>query len=126
LIAQALKLQAQVLMWDLAYQSLRLDENLISFYLYWRKYKSILDAQISVLIPVTLDVIILLDKLTPAAEAIGAVNIVIPKSRGSVEFLTMTTLDWRQILHPSKRWLVIGAGGTARVALHSIYNRTTG
>jgi pentafunctional AROM polypeptide len=97
----------------------------------------------SVTIPFKLDVIPLLNKLTPAAEAIGAVNSIIPKSAGSGRILVGDNTDWIGIKscissklgnRPVGAALVIGAGGTARAAiyaLHSlqaeviyIYNRT--
>ncbi|KAJ7088604.1 Shikimate dehydrogenase [Mycena epipterygia] len=98
----------------------------------------------SVTIPFKLDIIPLLDKLSPAAEAIGAVNTIIPvPTDGTNRILYGENTDWLGIRHSiSSRVhsgsihaaLVIGAGGTARAAiyaLHSlgaktvyIYNRT--
>jgi len=97
----------------------------------------------SVTIPFKLDVMPLLDKLTPAAEAIGAVNTIIPKSTGSGRILVGDNTDWIGIRSCiSSRLgdravgaaLVIGAGGTARAAIYAlqslhadviyIYNRT--
>ena len=102
----------------------------------------------SVTIPYKLDVIPLLDKLTLAAEAIGAVNTIIPQATGpdgSKKILVGDNTDWlgikRSIVgqlgsRPIRTSLVIGAGGTARAAiyaLHSLdagtiylYNRTKG
>ncbi|KAJ6551423.1 Shikimate dehydrogenase [Mycena capillaripes] len=96
----------------------------------------------SVTIPFKLDVIPLLDKLSPAAEAIGAVNTIIPvRTDGTNRILYGENTDWLGIrhcihsrVHSINSALVIGAGGTARAAiyaLHSlgakriyIYNRT--
>ncbi|KAH7912894.1 EPSP synthase-domain-containing protein [Hygrophoropsis aurantiaca] len=101
----------------------------------------------SVTIPFKLDVIPLLDKLSPAAEAIGAVNTIIPivvDGDQSKHVLYGDNTDWLGIcesirsrapaLGPPGAALVIGAGGTARAAifaLHSLgtqniylYNRT--
>ncbi|PPQ73515.1 hypothetical protein CVT26_010337, partial [Gymnopilus dilepis] len=104
----------------------------------------------SVTIPFKLDVIPLLDRLTPAAEAIGAVNTIVPQA-GSV--LVGDNTDWIGIrnvinnklgsrLGPGSgsghgaihAALVIGAGGTARAAIYALqalkadviylYNRT--
>jgi pentafunctional AROM polypeptide len=102
----------------------------------------------SVTIPYKLDVIPLLDKLTPAAEAIGAVNTIIPqttsKQGSSVQVLVGDNTDWIGIKStlaaklgssPVHAALVIGAGGTARAAIYALqhlgagviylYNRTT-
>ncbi|KAJ7472306.1 Shikimate dehydrogenase [Mycena galericulata] len=98
----------------------------------------------SVTIPFKLDVIPLLDKLSPAAQAIGAVNTIIPvRVDGTNPILYGENTDWLGIRHTIHSHvhvgsihaaLVIGAGGTARAAiyaLHSlgvrtiyIYNRT--
>ncbi|KAJ6460882.1 hypothetical protein C8R45DRAFT_799643, partial [Mycena sanguinolenta] len=98
----------------------------------------------SVTIPFKLDVIPLLDKLSPAAEAIGAVNPIIPKrTDGRNPIFYGDNTDWLGIraciqsrveagsIHAA---LVIGAGGTARAAIYAlqslgagkiyIYNRT--
>lgn len=102
----------------------------------------------SVTIPYKLDVIPLLDKLTPAAEAIGAVNTIIPqttsKQGSSEQILVGDNTDWIGIKStlaaklgssPVHAALVIGAGGTARAAIYALqhlgagviylYNRTT-
>ncbi|KAH7926602.1 Pentafunctional AroM protein [Leucogyrophana mollusca] len=101
----------------------------------------------SVTIPYKLDVIPLLDRLSPAAEAIGAVNTIIPiavDGDQSKRILYGDNTDWLGIcesirsrapsLGAPRAALVIGAGGTARAAifaLHSlgtqhvyVYNRT--
>lgn len=98
----------------------------------------------SVTIPYKLDVIPLLDKLTLAAEAIGAVNTIVPagtsKQGGR---LVGDNTDWIGIqstikakleTSPVQAALVIGAGGTARAAIYALqqlnasviylYNRT--
>lgn len=86
----------------------------------------------SVTIPHKLDVIPLLDKLTPAAEAIGAVNTIIPSTtskEGAAPILMGDNTDWLGIkaavearLGSSKihAGLVIGAGGTARAAIYAL------
>ncbi|KAI9451848.1 Pentafunctional AroM protein [Russula earlei] len=87
----------------------------------------------SVTIPLKRDIIGQLDVLTPEAEAIGAVNTVIPStnSRGDRILLGDNT-DWIGIrnvvkarLPPSLRKidssLVIGAGGTARAAIYALH-----
>ncbi|KAF7369066.1 Pentafunctional AROM polypeptide [Mycena venus] len=98
----------------------------------------------SVTIPFKLDIIPLLDKLSPAAEAIGAVNTIIPvRTDGTNRFLYGDNTDWLGIRHSIHSRvhagsihaaLVIGAGGTARAAIYAlqslgaskiyIYNRT--
>jgi pentafunctional AROM polypeptide len=97
----------------------------------------------SVTIPHKLDIIPLLDVLSPAAQAIGAVNTIIPQSTdGSNRKLYGDNTDWlgiRDSIRPSVQSihaaLVIGAGGTARAAIYALqtldaqviylYNRTT-
>jgi pentafunctional AROM polypeptide len=86
----------------------------------------------SVTIPYKLDIIPLLDKLTPAAMAIGAVNTVIPQGQESDErVLVGDNTDWIGIKRsitgslgdeapPIHAALVIGAGGTARAAIYAL------
>ncbi|KAJ2933109.1 hypothetical protein H1R20_g3982, partial [Candolleomyces eurysporus] len=107
----------------------------------------------SVTIPFKLDVIPLLDRLTDAAEKIGAVNTIIPKTvtnadGGSGKVLVGDNTDWLGIRasitqrlsasdiqrQQGSAGLVIGAGGTARAAIYAlkslgvgtvyVYNRT--
>ena len=100
----------------------------------------------SVTIPYKLDIIPLLDKLTPAAKAIGAVNTIIPQGRESERVLVGDNTDWLGIMAsitdsfggnaPIQAALVIGAGGTARAAIYALqalnapviylFNRTIG
>lgn len=87
----------------------------------------------SVTIPFKLDVIPLLDKLSPAAEAIGAVNTIIPRATnldGSDRILYGDNTDWlgirecvrsRLLSGPIQAALVIGAGGTARAAIYALH-----
>jgi pentafunctional AROM polypeptide len=83
----------------------------------------------SVTIPFKLDIIPLLDRLMPAAEAIGAVNTIIPKRTGSGRILVGDNTDWIGIRscicsklgdRPVGAALVIGAGGTARAAIYAL------
>jgi pentafunctional AROM polypeptide len=101
----------------------------------------------SVTIPFKLDIIPLLDRLTPAAEAIGAVNTIIPQATSNEgsggRVLVGDNTDWLGIRSAVKNRLgstavraalVIGAGGTARAAIYALrdlgadviylYNRT--
>ncbi|EGN94414.1 hypothetical protein SERLA73DRAFT_114628 [Serpula lacrymans var. lacrymans S7.3] len=103
----------------------------------------------SVTIPFKLDVIPLLDQLSPAAEAIGAVNTIVPRladASGTNRILYGDNTDWLGIvesvrsrapaLGAPQAALVIGAGGTARAAIFALkalgaqhiylYNRTAG
>ncbi|EMD32442.1 hypothetical protein CERSUDRAFT_161831 [Gelatoporia subvermispora B] len=87
----------------------------------------------SVTIPFKLDVLPLLDALSPEAEAIGAVNTIIPqrKADGSC-ILYGDNTDWLGISrsirtamptsmkHPEAA-LVIGAGGTSRAAIYALH-----
>ncbi|PCH42024.1 arom polypeptide [Wolfiporia cocos MD-104 SS10] len=87
----------------------------------------------SVTIPFKLDVIPLLDSLSSEAEAIGAVNTIIPrrKADGSLQLHGDNT-DWIGILQcirsalPAAEFrvdagLVIGAGGTSRAAIYALH-----
>ena len=86
----------------------------------------------SVTIPFKLDVIPLLDSLSPEAKTIGAVNTIIPvvKSDGS-KTLHGDNTDWRGIrqvilsklstkISRPDVGLVIGAGGTSRAAIYAL------
>lgn len=100
----------------------------------------------SVTIPLKIDIMPLLDQLSPVAQAIGSVNTIIPIGVGSSRKLYGDNTDWigvREALRnnmapstPLEAALVIGAGGTARAALYAvrslgvkrvyIFNRTQG
>ncbi|KAJ3720311.1 Shikimate dehydrogenase [Lentinula raphanica] len=83
----------------------------------------------SVTIPHKMNIIPLLDRLTPAAKAMGAVNTIIPQTEGGSRVLVGDNTDWLGIrgsiaariavgqIHAA---LVIGAGGTARAAIHAL------
>lgn len=82
----------------------------------------------SVTIPLKLDVIPLMDDLSEAAKAIGAVNTIIrsPSSSGSSRLLGDNT-DWtgiRKTLTSARAQpgagLIIGSGGTARAAVYAL------
>ncbi|KAH8078727.1 aromatic amino acid family biosynthesis-like protein [Cristinia sonorae] len=86
----------------------------------------------SVTIPFKLDVIPLLDSLSPEAEAIGAVNTIIPlRTDDGSHILHGDNTDWIGILdsvqsrlpagmHSPETALVIGAGGTSRAAIFAL------
>ena len=85
----------------------------------------------SVTIPFKLDIIPLLDKLSPAAEAIGAVNTVVPLATDAPgsRILYGDNTDWIGIRNCIRSRLstgsvpaalVIGAGGTARAAVYAM------
>ncbi|TFK47276.1 Shikimate dehydrogenase [Heliocybe sulcata] len=87
----------------------------------------------SVTIPFKLDIIPLLDVLSPEAEAIGAVNTVVPQMRDGSRILYGDNTDWLGIREsirtrlPSTIFkiesaLVIGAGGTSRAAIYALQN----
>ncbi|THH32189.1 hypothetical protein EUX98_g1984 [Antrodiella citrinella] len=88
----------------------------------------------SVTIPYKLDVIPLLDSLSPAAEVIGAVNTIIPVRTGDrAHTLRGDNTDWVGITESIRSRLpknvdvpetalVIGAGGTARAAIFALQN----
>ena len=87
----------------------------------------------SVTIPLKLQVIPLLDQLSPAAEAIGAVNTIAPRlinGGDSRKILFGDNTDWLGIynvisphlpLGSVQGALVIGAGGTARAAIFALH-----
>ncbi|KAL4244452.1 Pentafunctional AROM polypeptide [Abortiporus biennis] len=87
----------------------------------------------SVTIPFKLDVIPLLDSLSPEAEAIGAVNTIIPLRNGDgTHALHGDNTDWLGIraciqsrlqssIHTPETGLVIGAGGTSRAAIYALH-----
>ncbi|KAF9074731.1 Shikimate dehydrogenase [Rhodocollybia butyracea] len=99
----------------------------------------------SVTIPHKLNIIPLLDELTPAAKVMGAVNTIVPVARGSTRILVGDNTDWLGIrgsiasriavghIHGA---LVMGAGGTSRAAIYALndlgakviylWNRTRG
>jgi len=91
----------------------------------------------SVTVPFKLDVIPLLDSLSPEAKTIGAVNTIVPvvKPDGS-RTLHGDNTDWRGIREailsklPTRvaqpdAGLIIGAGGTSRAAIHAIQSLGT-
>ena len=91
----------------------------------------------SVTIPFKLDVIPLLDSLSPEAKTIGAVNTIIPitKPDGS-RTLHGDNTDWRGIreailsrlttrVTQIDAGLIIGAGGTSRAAIHALQSLGT-
>ncbi|OQR97948.1 pentafunctional AROM polypeptide [Thraustotheca clavata] len=94
----------------------------------------------SVTIPMKLEIIPLMDVLSPAAQAIGSVNTIVPQPDGK---LLGENTDWIGIYRPIQRrlgtsdrprnGLVIGAGGTSMSACYGmqqlglkvyVYNRT--
>ncbi|KZT71160.1 Pentafunctional AroM protein [Daedalea quercina L-15889] len=87
----------------------------------------------SVTIPFKLDVMPLLDSLSPEAEAIGAVNTIIPKRKADGSLLLCgDNTDWVGIQQciissltksavTSDAALVIGAGGTSRAAIYALH-----
>jgi len=86
----------------------------------------------SVTIPFKRAIIAHLDQLSPEAEAIGAVNTVIPRAKGGSQILYGHNTDWigirnlvRARLPHSVRTinsaLIIGAGGTARAAIYALH-----
>lgn len=103
----------------------------------------------SVTIPLKVDIMKHLDELSPAAQAIGAVNTIVREDRNGSPYWKGDNTDWLGILRPiSKRLasfsvskpvhelsaLVVGAGGTSMAASYAmrhfgvgklvIFNRT--
>jgi pentafunctional AROM polypeptide len=88
----------------------------------------------SITIPFKRDIMAHLDQLSPEAEAIGAVNTVIPRTNADgSKILFGDNTDWIGIrnvikarLPPSVRkiesCLIIGAGGTARAAIYALHS----
>lgn len=87
----------------------------------------------SVTIPYKLDIIPLLDSLSPEAEVIGAVNTVIPRRTTNDSLILYgDNTDWLGIraciisrlppaLQSPETALVIGAGGTSRAAIYALH-----
>jgi len=87
----------------------------------------------SVTIPHKLDVVPLLDTLSPEAEVIGAVNTIVPRRNADGSYILLgDNTDWIGIQNvvraqlPSNLFtieaaLVIGAGGTARAAIYALH-----
>ncbi|KAF5366551.1 hypothetical protein D9758_008997 [Tetrapyrgos nigripes] len=87
----------------------------------------------SVTIPHKLNIIPVLDRLSPSAEAMGAVNTIVPveSADGKGRILLGDNTDWLGIrgsisariapgcIHSA---LIIGAGGTARAAIYALNN----
>ncbi|TDH65363.1 hypothetical protein CCR75_002996 [Bremia lactucae] len=101
----------------------------------------------SVTIPLKVDIMKHLNELSPAAQAIGAVNTILRQDRGGSLYWLGENTDWLGILRPIQKRLaarnvpvhdltalVIGAGGTSMAAMYAmrqmgiaklfIYNRT--
>ncbi|EPQ51509.1 Pentafunctional AroM protein [Gloeophyllum trabeum ATCC 11539] len=87
----------------------------------------------SVTIPFKLDIIPLLDALSPEAEAIGAVNTIIPQTKNGSHMLYGDNTDWIGIresilsrlpssIKKPEAALIIGAGGTSRAAIYALQN----
>jgi pentafunctional AROM polypeptide len=83
----------------------------------------------SVTIPYKLEIIPLLDELTPAAKTMGAVNTIVPLLTKAGRKLIGDNTDWIGVhqsvisflpTNPIHAGLVIGAGGTARAAIYAL------
>ncbi|KAL0563412.1 hypothetical protein V5O48_018655 [Marasmius crinis-equi] len=81
----------------------------------------------SVTIPFKMDIMPLLDEVTPAAKLVGAVNTVIPKVVDGKRVLVGDNTDWLGIrgsvaarVFRVENALVIGGGGTARAAIYAL------
>lgn len=85
----------------------------------------------SVTIPLKLDIIPLLDSVSPDAKLIGAVNTIVPRVQNGKQVLTGENTDWQAIAQAAKTHLstssgplvglVIGAGGTCRAAIYALH-----
>ncbi|PFH47573.1 hypothetical protein AMATHDRAFT_151764 [Amanita thiersii Skay4041] len=84
----------------------------------------------SVTIPYKIEIMSLLDELTPSAKLMGAVNTIIPVHTESGRKLIGDNTDWIGIREsiisnlpttPVQAGLVIGAGGTARAAIYALH-----
>ncbi|KAI9915839.1 hypothetical protein PsorP6_007566 [Peronosclerospora sorghi] len=103
----------------------------------------------SVTIPLKVDIMEHLDELSPAAQAIGAVNTIVRGDRNGLAYWKGDNTDWLGILRPIRKRLlalsvqkpahelialIVGAGGTSMAASYAmrqlgvgklfIYNRT--
>ncbi|MER2599430.1 MAG: shikimate dehydrogenase [Caldilineales bacterium] len=86
----------------------------------------------NVTIPHKQAVMPLLDELSAAAQAIGAVNTICVQRRGDVTTLRGDNTDWLGFLQPldasgfdvaGKRALLLGAGGSARAVVYALLRR---
>ncbi|KAE8153891.1 Shikimate dehydrogenase [Aspergillus avenaceus] len=88
----------------------------------------------SVTIPLKLDIMPLLDEISPEAEIIGAVNTIVPTANGgqSTRLVGYNT-DWQgmtlslrnagvQAVNQDTSAAVIGGGGTARAAIYALHS----
>ncbi|KAJ6440855.1 pentafunctional AROM polypeptide [Purpureocillium lavendulum] len=87
----------------------------------------------SVTIPLKLDVMELLDELTPAAQIIGAVNTVVPVDNKDRRRLLGDNTDWKGMVFTLERGgvaipegkscaMVVGSGGTTRAAIYALHS----
>ena len=89
----------------------------------------------SVTIPHKLDIVPFLDEISPHAQAIGAVNTIIPITKDGKTKLLGENTDWLGIkelvlnnlstendFSESSTALVLGAGGTSRAAIYCLHN----
>ena len=88
----------------------------------------------SVTIPLKLDVMALVDEMSDAAKTIGAVNTLIPVSRGGKRLIRGDNTDWLGMVYSLKAagvcearhashgqsGLVVGSGGTSRAAIFAL------
>eukprot|EP00136_Aspergillus_niger_P003149 XP_001392796.2 shikimate dehydrogenase [Aspergillus niger CBS 513.88] len=89
----------------------------------------------SVTIPLKLDIMPLLDEIAPDAEIIGAVNTIVPVSRGKGQPARLVgyNTDWQGMTLSLRNAgvygcsgdasaMVVGGGGTARAAIYALHN----
>lgn len=90
----------------------------------------------SVTIPLKLDIMGLLDEISDSAKVIGAVNTIIPLTKGEKTHLLGDNTDWRGMVYSlrsagaaspvssstSSSALVVGAGGTSRAAIYALHS----
>lgn len=95
----------------------------------------------SVTIPLKVDIMEHLDELSPAAQAIGAVNTVMREDRNGSQYWKGDNTDWLGILRPIRKRLatlsakkpaheltalVVGAGGTSMAASYAMHQLGVG
>lgn len=90
----------------------------------------------SVTIPLKLDIVPLLDRVTDAAKVIGAVNTIVPVDDGTTPLLLGDNTDWQGMVYALRQAgvvknvraapaggsaVVVGSGGTTRAAVYALH-----
>ncbi len=108
---------------------LPLDFSLKAFHELWKSKRDFVSEGFNITVPYKEEVMRHLDKISPEALAIGAVNTVFRKGRlwygtNTDAFGFLSALKAEIGVHPrGKRWLVLGAGGSARAVVYALASK---